>query len=153
MTELYLYIEGPMFDAFFNSEHAIGESSDLYETSNKTKHIATFNRLVGSVRVRVVREAKSRTCGDNGRDTPIGSGFDDETSGISGVCFGDVGMDRTYSPGDILVGVEPTMTYQDGTSILIVSQEKILSYLTQILELHAQMQVRVMQIFLEDSVT
>ena len=101
LEELYLYVEGPMFDAFFNSEHTIGESSELYETSNRTKHIATFNRLVGSVRVRVVRETKSRTCGDNGRSTPIGSGFDDETSGMLGVCFGDVGTNQAYAPGDV----------------------------------------------------
>ena len=59
LEELYLYVEGPMFDAFFNSEHTIGESSELYETSNRTKHIATFNRLVGSVRVRVVRSVRA----------------------------------------------------------------------------------------------
>ena len=61
LEELYLYVEGPMFDAFFNSEHTIGESSELYETSNRTKHIATFNRLVGSVRVRVVRSVRARS--------------------------------------------------------------------------------------------
>ena len=61
LDELYLYVEGPMFDAFFNSEHTIGESSELYETSNRTKHIATFNRLVGSVRVRVVRSVRARS--------------------------------------------------------------------------------------------
>ena len=114
LQELYLYIEGPMLDALFNSENTIGESSDLFEVSNNTKHIATFNRMVGSVRVRVVREGKSRSCGNADGNTPIGSGFNDEYSGMSGVCFGDAGTNQVYINGDVLSGVEPKMTYQDG---------------------------------------
>ena len=64
---------------------------------NQHSECALYDDLNSNTNARTqVRETKSRTCGDNGRSTPIGSGFDDETSGIVGVCFGDVGMDQVY---------------------------------------------------------
>lgn len=120
LEELYEYMDKTMYNALFDSGNAIGASSPLYERVDGVSHIATFNRLLGSVRLRVVRNTDSTPCGgaDGGAsDALVGSGYRDagNASSDAQVCFGGNGAGPGEEIGDVLAGVAPNMTWSDGS--------------------------------------